>query len=57
MATMLHELLQIYNQSRINPGEPACLFAETLIFNEGWMLRGVLKMRPITTSYRGRQPV
>jgi len=40
---MLHELLHIYNQGRINPGEPACLFAETLIFNEGWMLRGALK--------------
>ena len=40
---MLRELLQIYDASRTNPGKPECTFAETLIFNEGWLLRGVLK--------------
>jgi len=32
-------LLAIYEQARINPDTPECIFAETLIFNEGWMLR------------------
>jgi hypothetical protein len=40
---MLTELLALYDKSRINPGPPECLFAETLIFNEGWLLRAVLK--------------
>jgi hypothetical protein len=40
---MLRELLQIYDESQTNPGKPECTFAETLIFNEGWLLRGVLK--------------
>lgn len=40
---MLAELLRLYDESRINPGPPECLFAETLIFNEGWLLRAVLK--------------
>ena len=40
---MLTELLKIYDESRVNPGPPECLFAETLIFNEGWLLRAVLK--------------
>jgi len=39
---MLRELLTIYEQSRVNPGQPNCAFAETLLFNEGWLLRGVL---------------
>jgi len=39
---MLRELLKLYDKSRTNPGKPACTFAETLIFNEGWLLRGVL---------------
>lgn len=50
---MLPELLKIYNESRINPGEPKCLFAETLIFNEGWMLRAVLK-EWLSASQRSR---
>ena len=40
---MLQELLQIYDQSQVNAGKPECSFAETLIFNEGWLLRAVLK--------------
>jgi hypothetical protein len=43
---MLRELLTIYEQSQVNPGKPgkrSSLFAETLIFNEGWLLRAVLK--------------
>jgi hypothetical protein len=37
------KLMEIYNGSRLNDGEPDCIFAETLIFNEGWLLRGVLE--------------
>ncbi len=43
---MLRELLAIYEQSQVNPGKPgkrSSLFAETLIFNEGWLLRAVLQ--------------
>jgi GNAT superfamily N-acetyltransferase len=40
---MIEELLRIYGANRTNPGAPACTFAETLIFNEGWLLRGVLR--------------
>jgi hypothetical protein len=40
---MLRELIDIYRQSRTNPGAPECTFAETLLFNEGWLLRGVLQ--------------
>ena len=40
---MFRELLEIYQSSLVNEGAPECLFAETLIFNEGWMLRSVLK--------------
>ena len=40
---MIRELLQIYQANRTNPGQPECTFAETLLFNEGWLLRGVLK--------------
>jgi hypothetical protein len=40
---MLAELLTIYDESRVNPGPPECLFAETLIFSEGWLLRAVLR--------------
>jgi len=36
-------LLAIYEQARINPDTPECIFAETLIFNEGWMLRAAMK--------------
>jgi hypothetical protein len=27
----------------VNVGKPKCIFAETLIFNEGWLLRGILE--------------
>ena len=40
---MIQELLRIYDASRTNPDKPECTFAETLIFNEGWLLRGVIK--------------
>ena len=40
---MLQELLKIYQSSLVNKEAPECLFAETLIFNEGWLLRSVLK--------------
>jgi hypothetical protein len=40
---MWHHLLGIYRESQLNPGQPTCLFAETLIFNEGWLLRSVLQ--------------
>lgn len=40
---MLKELLKIYRHSLVNKEAPKCLFAETLIFNEGWLLRSVLK--------------
>jgi len=40
---MIRELLRVYDASRTNPGKPECTFAETLIFNEGWLLRGVLQ--------------
>jgi len=39
---MFQELLKIYKSSLVNEGAPACLFAETLVFNEGWLLRSVL---------------
>ena len=41
--TVWKHLLYIYEESRMNAGKPECLFAETLIFNEGWLLRSVLK--------------
>jgi hypothetical protein len=40
---MFQELLRIYRSSLVNEGAPKCLFAETLIFNEGWLLRSVLR--------------
>ena len=40
---MIDELLQIYEESRLNQGQPESLFNPTLIFNEGWLLRGVLR--------------
>lgn len=40
---MLTELLKIYDESLSNPGTPTCTFRETLIFDEGWLLRVVLK--------------
>ena len=40
---MIRELLTIYEEGRINPGSPECMFAETLIFNEGWMLRAAMR--------------
>ena len=40
---MIRELLSIYDTSRTNPDQPECTFAETLLFSEGWLLRGVLQ--------------
>lgn len=40
---MIDELLRIYDESRLNQGQPESLFSPTLIFNEGWLLRGVLR--------------
>jgi hypothetical protein len=40
---MLKHLLGVYEESRLNVGRPECLFAETEIFREGWLLRSVLK--------------
>ena len=41
---MIEELLEIYNNSKLNKGEPKCIFAENeLIFNEGWLLIEILK--------------
>jgi hypothetical protein len=42
IGTMLKELLKIYQDSLVNTEAPECLFAKTLIFNEGWLLRSVL---------------
>jgi hypothetical protein len=40
---MWNLLLAIYEANLLNVGEPKCLFAETQIFNEGWLLRSVLQ--------------
>ena len=40
---MLRELNQLYETGLVNKGRPQCLFPETLIFNEGWLLRAVLQ--------------
>ena len=40
---MWEHLIELYERSRLNAGQPECLFAETLIFNEGWLLRSVLQ--------------
>lgn len=36
---MIEELLRIYDESRLNRGQPESIFNPTLIFNEGWLLR------------------
>ena len=35
---MWRHLLDLYEESRLNDGQPERLFAETMIFNEGWLL-------------------
>ena len=40
---MWKRLLEIYEECLLNVGEPECLFKKTLIFEEGWLLRSVLK--------------
>ena len=40
---MWGHLLKLYDKSRLNEGPLECLFAETLVFNEGWLLRSVLQ--------------
>jgi hypothetical protein len=42
MYGMLKELIEVYKAGLLNKGVPECLFPETLIFNEGWLLRTVL---------------
>lgn len=37
------KLMEIYYNSKSNKGKPECVFSETIIFNEGWLLRGVLE--------------
>lgn len=39
---MIQKLIDIYEQSKLNKGIPECIFPETEIFNEGWLLRGIL---------------
>jgi len=36
---MLKELFELYKAGLVNKEAPECLFPETLIFNEGWLLR------------------
>jgi hypothetical protein len=43
LRAMLEHLLGVYEESLLNVGKPECLFAETEIFNEGWLLRSVLR--------------
>jgi len=45
---VIAELLRIYDESRLNHGKPECLFNPTLIFNEGWLLRAVLRQWKLT---------
>lgn len=40
---MIEELLRIYEENQLNRGQPESLFNPTLIFNEGWLLRAVLR--------------
>ena len=40
---MLKQLLGVYEAGLVNREAPKCLFPETLIFNEGWLLRLVLR--------------
>ncbi len=40
---MINELMRVWEGSRLNRGQPESLFNPTLIFNEGWLLRGVLR--------------
>ena len=42
--SMWRHLLEIYEECLLNVGEPECLFKKTLIFEEGWLLRSVLKV-------------
>ncbi len=39
---MPRKLLEVYNAGLLNQDRPQCLFPETLLFNEGWLLRAVL---------------
>lgn len=40
---IIEKLMEIYSSSILNDGKPECIFAETQIFNEGWLLRGILE--------------
>lgn len=52
---MIEELLCIYEESRLNRGQPESLFNPTLIFNEGWLLRAVLRQWKLAPG-RSRLP-
>lgn len=39
---MIQKLMDIYELSKLNTGKPECIFPETQIFNEAWLLRGIL---------------
>lgn len=39
---LIQKLMEVYEVSKSNNGDPKCIFPETDIFNEGWLLRGIL---------------
>jgi hypothetical protein len=50
---MIDELLRIYDESRLNRGQPESLVNPTLIFNEGWLLRAVLRQWKLAPGESG----
>lgn len=41
---MFEDLLRLYEKAQVNAGEPKSIFGETFLFNEGWLLAGVLSL-------------
>src|SRR5690349_20129058 len=41
---MFEDLLRLYEKAQVNTGEPKSIFGETFLFNEGWLLAGVLSL-------------
>lgn len=41
---MFEDLLRLYEKAQVNSGEPRSIFGETFLFNEGWLLAGVLSL-------------
>lgn len=39
---LIQKFMDIYEVSKLNKGKPICIFPETDIFNEHWLLRGIL---------------